>query len=62
MNKTGNPGRTCKMQQDGNMVIYDKNNTWIWQSNTNEKRNASLYLSDKGELCIYSETTSNGYR
>lgn len=54
MNKTGNPGRTCKMQQDGNMVIYDKNNTWIWQSNTNEKRNASLYLSDKGELCIYS--------
>lgn len=50
-----NTMKRCVLQVDGNLVIYDKNNNPAWHSHTNEKRNASLYLSDNGELCIYSE-------
>ena len=51
---TAGSGEKCVMQQDGNLVIYDKNGKPLWHSHTNEKRNAELYISNEGEICIYS--------
>lgn len=51
---TAGSGNKCLMQFDGNLVIYDKDGNPLWHSHTNEKRNAKLYISNEGELCIYS--------
>ena len=50
----GKDADVCKMQHDGNLVIYDKNGNAVWNSQSFGNNNSTLYLSDNGELCIYS--------
>ena len=53
----GNNNAVCKMQNDGNLVIYNGNDP-IWHTFTNEMRNAKLYISNEGDLFIYSADTN----
>lgn len=42
-----------KMQSDGNLVIYNKNNKVIWDSNTSGNNNSILCMQTDGNLVIY---------
>lgn len=45
------------MQTDGNLVVYNTANQWIWQSQTNDYRGAFLQLQDDQNLVIYQGST-----
>jgi hypothetical protein len=45
-------GNSCKMQDDGNLVIYDGSKA-IWESATNGNSGAFLRCQDDGNLVVY---------
>jgi hypothetical protein len=62
-------GNTCKMQDDGNLVIY-KGSKAIWESATEGNSGAFLRCQDDGNLVVYgsdgialwNSNTSAGFR
>jgi outer membrane lipoprotein-sorting protein len=52
-NTAGRPGRTCIMQGDGNLVIYDGSNRPIWSTNTWREHGSHLIVQDDGNVVIY---------
>lgn len=49
----------CMMQEDGNLVVYDRNNNPIWASGTNNDKNQNrLDLQTDGNLVIYNQNQS----
>ena len=44
------------LQQDGNLVLYNKNKVAIWASNTNGKGATSLNMQQDGNLVLYTDT------
>ena len=42
-----------KMQRDGNLVVYSKDNEAMWDTDTYGNDGASLYFQDDGNLVIY---------
>ncbi|EFJ07129.1 hypothetical protein SELMODRAFT_6359, partial [Selaginella moellendorffii] len=58
--KTANRGTNCKLrlQEDGNLVLYEENEQSLWASNTNCKTkncfvNSYLILQDDCRLVLY---------
>lgn len=53
---THNRGFGCfvRMQGDGNLVVYDSNETPLWASNTVGRSNPTLQVEDSGDLVMYS--------
>ncbi|MEU9476159.1 hypothetical protein AB0D93_10520, partial [Streptomyces sp. NPDC048191] len=52
----GHPGAYAVMQQDGNFVIYDANNRFLWNTNTAgtpDNAGAWAVLQDDGNFVIY---------
>ncbi|MHC0445141.1 matrixin family metalloprotease [Flavobacterium sp. 3-218] len=49
----GNSGAKAIMQEDGNFVIYNKNNKQIWSTGTAGNPTSVLQLQEDGELIIY---------
>ncbi|MBN8552678.1 MAG: hypothetical protein J0L52_07270 [Caulobacterales bacterium] len=49
-------GQECRtaLQTDGNLVVYDRGGTPLWQSRTTGRSNATLQLEDNGDLALYS--------
>ena len=47
----------CEMQTDGNLVVYDSNNSPTWASNTNGKGKGPYrtIMQDDGNLVLYDE-------
>jgi len=58
-NVTDGPGASFAIQTDGNLVVYDANGNWVWQSGTeNEAPPAELRVQTDGNLVLYD--TSGG--
>lgn len=56
---SGTAGRAvshCRMQHDGNLVIYGYDNRPIWASNTAGKSGAYLEVQDDGNAVLYRPT------
>lgn len=54
----GKPSKTCDMQYDGNLVIYDQNRSPLWGSGTVGYQGSNLRLQDDGNLVIYNSDNS----
>ena len=50
-------GQVLRMQDDGNLVIYDYQNSAVWASNTAGYPGSVLRLEDDGNLLIYAPGT-----
>ncbi|MFD0007862.1 hypothetical protein ACFVJ4_36365 [Streptomyces sp. NPDC127178] len=55
----GHPGAYAKMQTDGNFVIYDANNRFLWNSNT-VSTGAWAVLENDGSFVVYKATGGPG--
>lgn len=55
-NTGGHPGSTLKMQDDGNLVIYDQNGKALWASNTAGNPGAYDVMQSDGNYVIYVDT------
>ena len=62
---TAGKGDRLRMESDGNLVIYDKNNQTVWQTNTSGKgeylqllKDANLVVFDSNRLEVWSTGTS----
>lgn len=47
------PGATAKLQEDGNLVVYDKDGNAKWSSESFGIICLGMYLQDDGNLVIY---------
>ncbi|HEY4034422.1 MAG TPA: hypothetical protein VGL94_10710 [Ktedonobacteraceae bacterium] len=43
----------CRMQQDGNLVLYDVNNVAYWASGTYQDYNSVLVVEDEGNAVVF---------
>jgi hypothetical protein len=53
---TGRGGEYARMQQDGNLAVYNSNGTWRWQAGNGGQQISqdwALVLGDDGTLQIY---------
>ena len=51
----GNPGAYYVMQDDGNFVIYSKDDVALWATGTHGNRGAYYKMEDNGNFVIYSK-------
>jgi hypothetical protein len=56
-NTAGQPGESCVMQPDGNLVIYDGDGHPLWASNTNTP-GSRLVMQDDANAVIYRPNTT----
>ncbi len=54
----GQAANLCKMQEDGNLVIYNQGGQPLWASVTDGNVGAYLQLQDDGKVFIYKSTTN----
>jgi hypothetical protein len=49
----GTPAGECRMQYDGNLVIYGPDGKYIWDSGTDQRPGSKLILQDDGNVVLY---------
>ena len=59
-NTYGHPGAYALMQGDGNLVVYDANNNFLWMSGTNGTNAERLDMEDDGRIIIYKSAWNSG--
>ncbi|HET9284477.1 MAG TPA: hypothetical protein VFR24_21190, partial [Candidatus Angelobacter sp.] len=59
-NTYGHPGAYALMQSDGNLVVYDANNNFLWMSGTNGTNAERLDMEDDGRIIIYKSAWNSG--
>ena len=59
-NTAGHPGAYALMQSDGNLVVYDANNNFLWMSGTNGTYAERLDMEDDGRIIIYKSAWNSG--
>ncbi|SAK58890.1 GDSL-type esterase/lipase family protein [Caballeronia ptereochthonis] len=53
-NVSGTPGVEIRMQEDGNLAMYDSNGAMVWQTHTSGNPGAYASIQKDGHLVIYS--------
>jgi hypothetical protein len=53
-------GMTARMQSDGNLAVYDRSNTSLWGSGTNNNPGAWLAVQVDGNLVIHAPPAPAG--
>jgi hypothetical protein len=54
----GTKARELRMQNDGNLVLYDQTSKGVWSSNTSHHYNAFLVVQNDGNVVIYEGGTA----
>jgi Fibronectin type III domain len=57
-NTIGKKARELRMQNDGNLVLYDQNSQGIWSSETGRHYNAFVVVQNDGNVVIYEGGTA----
>lgn len=52
-NTLGSKARELRMQNDGNLVLYNQSSQAVWSSGTAHHYNAALYVQSDGNVVIY---------
>lgn len=57
-NTVGSKARELRMQNDGNLVLYNQSSQAVWSSGTSHHYNATLYVQNDGNVVIYEGSTA----
>ncbi|SAL77618.1 lipase/acylhydrolase [Caballeronia choica] len=53
---SGSAAAEVRMQENGDLVVFDSNGVMLWESDTSGNRSAYAYLQDDGNLAVYASS------